>query len=369
VGKVPGTKPTKYIQECHTFRTMGKAIKKQAEIRDARKRGALVKRDNVTLDELCKRWLNSRHDVREITRLGYESRLKPVQEQLGQEKVQDLTRTDIENVIETLQKRKNSHQTIVYTLDSVRQVLAYGISSDLLSINVAASVKAPRKQHSKAPADTKPKAAKEITWESDELSQFRAVADHDEWAAAWRLTLCGFRRSEVVGMRWESVDLEQGEVKVEAGRVLLDGHRTAIDDPKSKASRRAVPVDDMHPGTVALLRSVRARQAADRLILGAGYPETGLVLVNALGQPVRPELYSDRFRRLSLQAGVRVVGLHRVRHTLAGIMHRDGIPPADAAALLGHTLAVHLSTYIQPTEAGTRTAASGLGAALAGFGI
>ena len=125
-------------------------------------------------------------------------------------------------------------------------------------------------------------------WEPFELIKFRAVADQDDWAAAWRLTLCGLRRSEVMGLRWDAVDLDRGEIMVQAGRVLLDGHRTAIDDPKSSASHRTVPVEEMHTGTVALLRTLRARQAADRLVLGAGYPETGYVLVNSLGTPIRP---------------------------------------------------------------------------------
>jgi integrase len=78
--------------------------------------------------------------------------------------------------------------------------------------------------------------------------------------------------------------------------------------------------------------------------------------------------YSDRFAVLSRQAGVpKLAGVHDVRHTLALIMHRNGVAPADAAALLGHTLAVHLSTYVPLTERGARTAASGLGAALVKF--
>jgi hypothetical protein len=36
-------------------------------------------------------------------------------------------------------------------------------------------------------------------------------------------------------------------------------------------------------------------------------------------------------------------------------------------ALLGHTVAVHLATYITPTERGARAAASGLGAAISGL--
>jgi integrase len=205
-------------------------------------------------------------------------------------------------------------------------------------------------------------------WEPAELIKFRAVADQDEWAAAWRLTLCGLRRSEVLGMRWESVDLAQGEVSVQAGRVLLGGGRgTAIDDPKSKASHRTVPVETMHPGTVALLRTLKAREAADRLILGSGYPETGYVLVDRLGEPIRPDTYSDRFALLCRRAGVPMVRLHDVRHTLALMMHRAGQAPADATALLGHTVAIHLATYVPLTEKGARTAASGLGAAIAGI--
>jgi hypothetical protein len=82
-------------------------------------------------------------------------------------------------------------------------------------------------------------------------------------------------------------------------------------------------------------------QAADRLKHGAAYTESGYALVNPMGLPVRPEAYSDRFAVLCRQAEVPVVGLHDVRHTLATIMHRAGLAPSDAAALLGHTVAVH----------------------------
>jgi integrase len=159
-----------------------------------------------------------------------------------------------------------------------------------------------------------------------------------------------------MGLRSEPVDLERGEVRVEHIRVLLDGHRTATDDPKSTASRRTVPVEDIHPGTTALLRSLRARQAH----------ETGLVLVNALGEPVRPELYSDRFRTLCRETGLRTIYLHFVRHTLAVELIRAGVTIVDAAALPGHTPDVFVSTYLRESESGVRSAASALGAALAG---
>jgi integrase len=191
------------------------------------------------------------------------------------------------------------------------------------------------------------------------------VADRDDWAAGWRLSLCGLRRSEVLGLQWGAVDLTSGEVTVKAGRIALVGHRVATDDPKSAASWRTVPAESMHAGTVAIFRGLSARQAADRLAAGAAYEQSTYLIVNALGHPVRPELYSARFALLCRQAGIPVVRLHSVRHTLALMLHRAGQAPADAAALLGHPVAVHLDSYVPRTERGAQTAASALGQVVA----
>jgi hypothetical protein len=72
------------------------------------------------------------------------------------------------------------------------------------------------------------------------------------------------------GLRWDAVDLDSGEIVIEAGRVLLDGHRTATEDPKSSASHRTVSVKEIQPGTVALLRCLRARHHAERFVWALG---------------------------------------------------------------------------------------------------
>jgi integrase len=61
-------------------------------------------------------------------------------------------------------------------------------------------------------------------------------------------------------------------------------------------------------------------------------------LVDGFGRPIRPELYSDRFRRLCREAELRPIHLHLIRHTLATELLRAGVTIVDAAALLGHTL-------------------------------
>jgi integrase len=64
----------------------------------------------------------------------------------------------------------------------------------------------------------------------------------------------------------------------------------------------------------------------------------------APGQPLATSLAVQHC--LAAAAGVPVIRLHSVRHSLAFWMHHEGVTPADAAALLGHTVEVHLSTYL-----------------------
>ena len=135
--------------------------------------------------------------------------------------------------------------------------------------------------------------------------------------------------------------MEEGLARISQGRVAVDGG-DRVDDPKSAARRRGVPFELIHPGTVDRLRSLRARQAGARLAAGPAYVDSGFVVVDELGKPIRSEVYSDRFRRLCRAATVPPITLHSVRLSLAFWLHREGVTPADAAALLGHTVEAHL---------------------------
>ena len=151
----------------------------------------------------------------------------------------------------------------------------------------------------------------------------------------------------------------------QASRVVVAAGRTALDDAKSEASHRVVPMEQMHPGSLAMLRALSAAQAADRVAAGPAYEGSGLLLVDVLGRGVSPDAYSDRFRALCAAAEVPAIRLHEVRHTLALMLHRAGEAPADVAALLGHTVATHLAHYVPRTERGAASAAGRFGEVLA----
>jgi len=185
-----------------------------------------------------------------------------------------------------------------------------------------------------------------------DLAELYAAPAGTPWLrVGMRLTLCGLRRSEVLGLEWQRVDLAAGTVRVEQGRVKTGrGRATAHGDAKSDDSHRTVPVEVFHPGTVAALRA---------LWLAQGRPEAGLVVVDALGQPIDPDGFSRRFRALSTDAGLPDLGsIHNVRHTIATALHDNGVEPRKAASLLGHKVTTHLAFYVPTSDSGASEAAA-----------
>lgn len=355
-------------QITRTLPTLGEARAFVTKTRAGLAAGNFTAPNKVTLRQLTEDWLRSRRDIREVSRNGYRSAITPILDRIGERPAQSITRPEIERLIERLEieggrrSKALSHRSIVYALGTLRQVLAFGVSVGVLAINPARDVKPRRKRK----GDRRDVAV----WEQDDLLRFREQVDADDAAwvrAAFRLTLCGLRRSEVLGLSWDAVDLDAGTVRIEASRVKTGkGYKTERDDPKSDASARTVAVETIHAGTVAALRNLRAQQAAERLAADPTYDNPGnLVVVDSLGRGIHPEVYSLRFRALCSAANVARIRLHAVRHTLALMLHRGGVAPADAASMLGHTVGTHLAFYVPKTERGAATAAQRLGELLA----
>src|SRR5699024_11912021 len=98
-----------------------------------------------------------------------------------------------------------------------------------------------------------------------------------------------------------------GAASVGRGPVITEGRLDHAGETKTPQRRRTVPVEIIEPGTIELLRAMQARQAEDKLAAGTAYVDSGYLVVNEAGEPLRPELYSDRFRSLCRKAKVPVI--------------------------------------------------------------
>lgn len=334
--------------------------------------GAAARAAAETVEHLCDRWIETRVDVRRVTREGYAQWLRPVMRHpIAKLPVAEVAITDVQALVawlarEGMRPKKDRQTGTPLSANSIRsvkvalqQAFDLALAEGTISRNVIKLAKWPKVRNVRG-LDL-------AHWQPAQLIRFRDHADLDRLAGAWRLSLSGMTRADVMGLRWSDLDLEEGVASVSVGRVALENGSTEENDPKSAQRVRAVPFEAIHPGTIALLKRMKAQQAADKLQAGVAWRDSGLMVVNEVGDPIAPQVYSDRLRRLCASAGVPSIKLHNVRHSIAFWLHQLGVAPADAAALLGHSVEVHLCNYLPHSgAAGIRAAARALGAGMQG---
>ena len=96
--------------------------------------------------------------------------------------------------------------------------------------------------------------------------------------AAWRLSLYGLRRGEVLGRTLGRRRPEGQDADRQPGRVLVD-YKVRIEEPKSHNGQRTLPLDDE---LVAVLAALRKRQAQDTEAVGTPYRPAS---TNSAGTP------------------------------------------------------------------------------------
>ena len=125
-------------------------------------------------------------------------------------------------------------------------------------------------------------------------SRSRLLGTFLEWVMTDRcgpafmfLATTGCRRAEALGLTWDDVDLDNGTVSIRRARIAIDHTATT---GASKTGRSWENALDLM--TVGVLRQQRARQAEERLQIGAGYATDSLVFTLPDGRGFHPERFS-----------------------------------------------------------------------------
>ncbi|MGW4775973.1 tyrosine-type recombinase/integrase [Streptomyces filamentosus] len=258
---------------------------------------------------------------------------------LGSKRLESLGVADVRRFLVQLEK-KTSAATAKESHRVLRTALTAACREELVSRNVATLVEPPSV------------AARELSpWSLDETLDFLAASRKDPLYAAFVLAIAlGFRRGEVVGLRWENVDLDKREIRVRTQRQRVAGE-VYEDDPKGRRRKQTLPLPAI---CVAPLRWQRLKQAAARERAGEKWTETGYVFTTRTGQPIEPRNLYRSFTRVAKNAGLRVVRLHDARHGTATLLTAAGVPPRVVMEILGHSqIAVTMNVYthvVQDTQ-------------------
>ena len=180
--------------------------------------------------------------------------------------------------------------------------------------------------------------------------------------ALYVLALClGLRRGELLGLRWDDVDLA-GEVLEITQTLQRVGGRLQFVPPKTDRSERAVPLPEI---CVDALQGHRERQKAERAAAWPDWDEHGLVFPSRRGTPLEPDNLRRSWGRIRAAAGVEGVRLHDTRHTCVSLLLALGVQPHVVRDIVGHSdIDVTMTIYAHAALDDKRAALRKLGDAL-----
>ncbi len=212
------------------------------------------------------------------------------------------------------------------------RALKHAVRLELVARNVCEAVTPPRA----------PKREMDV-WDASQARRFLAIAGESAYGPIWMLTLTtGMRRGEILGLRWQDIDLHAGALQVRQtiGRV---GSALLAGTPKTPSSRRAITI---LPTVVDALRGHKASQNERRLAAGTAWTDNDLVFASEVGTPIQPSNLRRDFLALAARAGVPAIRIHDQRHTYATLGLGSGAPLRTISEAMGHAdPAITMRTY------------------------
>jgi integrase len=290
--------------------------------------------DALTLAQWWNRWEPGR-SWSEGSRRQHTSRwsrwIKPV---FGHVAIDAIRVVDVERFRATMEGEGLAPLSVRGVLATFGQLLQGAVDSEVIARNPVRLVKAQGGVASTPVALDAPTTAALL----DAIAEIKPELE----TFARFIATTGVRRGEAIGLCWSQVDLSAGLVTIDRQSDKHGGFAPT----KTKRSR-TVPLT---AGMVAMLREHKRSQVAsitgDALVFPA--PEGGQWWLSRLARVWRAAAASLADSATPVPAGAK--GWHTLRHTVASRLLEAGVPPAEAAAMLGHTPDVLLRTYAHVTD-------------------
>lgn len=337
----------------YTCTTQAEAKAKLRGAQGALDRGADLGAKTQTLGADLDAWLADvvKRDAEPKTYEGYAYTAGPIKPALDRAPLDKLTPEHVQQLLTGLLERggKDGHglspRTVQYVRATPRRALGQALKWGLVTRNVAALVEPPKGRR----AEAQPFTAEEARALLDSVAGDRLVALY-----AVALTL-GLRQGELLGLRWEDLDLDRGVLRVRQQLRHMKRERPTFKRLKTRASRRDL---DLPPRLVERLRAHLERQWSERERKGDAWQEHGLVCPSAVGTPMIPRNLARQFQLLLRRAGLLARRFHDLRHTVASLMFARGLEATTVQRVLGHSsIAVTNNTYVHLMAATKRRAA------------
>ena len=226
--------------------------------------------------------------------------------------------------------RKVKPNTVIHYHAIIHSALKYAVKTDMLVQNVADKVDRPKKN-----------SFQPVFLSAEEMQKmFEALRGTKLELPVLVAAFYGFRRGEVLGLKWDAIDFERGTISVirTVTTITLDGKQTEIEQQsaKTKSSLRTLPLIGSFR---EYFLQVKEAQELNKQVCGNcyNYEYDGFVFVDELGERMRANYLTSAFPKFLENHGLRRMRFHDLRHTCASLLLSNGISMKQIQIWLGHS--------------------------------
>ncbi len=232
---------------------------------------------------------------------------------------------------ELMIKYNLSANTVIHHHAIIRKCLDYAFKMDIISNNPADKIQRPKMEQFIGSFYTE-----------SELNTLFEKSKGDPLELVVLVTaFYGLRRSEVLGLQWDSFDFENKTITIKHTITITntDGNNRKIegkDRTKNKSSYRTLPLFD---DIADKLLEFKEKQESFKKAFGNSYNKNYLnyVFVNSQGRLLRPNYVTEHFSILLKKIGLKHIRFHDLRHSCASLLLAKDIKMKAIQEWLGHS--------------------------------
>ena len=223
--------------------------------------------------------------------------------------------------------RKNTNNTVIHYHALLRKTFTEAYIRKLIKENIMLEIPRPKKE----------KYISEV-FNLKEINIFLNHIKGHKFELEMNLALFyGFRRSELLGLRFSVIDFDNNTILVNT-KITSSEKEKLVPKQKMKndSSYRIMPLLD---SIKKLIIQRMERIKKDKHFFKSIYTKKweGFICVGENGELIKPDRVTRTFRKLINECGLKEIRLHDLRHSCATLLYEQDIQLKDIQMWLGHS--------------------------------
>ena len=287
-----------------------------------------------TVQEYLETWVEShgKSNLRPITFAGYKCHIKNhIVPFVGNVPLKKLTPAMLDKMFQVLFDKGLSQSTVRYAQRILSVALEAARKYHYIDSNPARDILTKFGKQGKTPDP----------YTVEQMQQLMGHCIGNEWEMIIVLSgMYGLRRNEVLGLRWDNVDLKNMKFSVieQLPFKVPPGTKNISEMAPTKSNDRELPITEVTLPYFKKHLALQQKQKELAELSGQSYYENNLVIAKADGSPFRSERVTNNFGQFLRHLGMPHIRFHDLRHSAATNMHQLTGDFYTVGEILGHTL-------------------------------